>query len=1038
MNSHLRRIAGIWLLIVVVCIAAWQTAGAEEEETADNSIVIEKWLMLGPIAAPLPAFDGEGGSKNRAKDVLAEEHLAIATLKPVAGNAIKILGSENNTWVEIVRGSEGVSLEPDQKLPSVVFLGAYIEVPRWTQVEFKGQSTHAFELFVDASSIIKQTKNGKMDDSDDEKKGTAKLEKGKHLIVVKAVYVPGDTLTDWGIDIRVEPCKGFDDLPALSVISKRAMNIGDVLDSPAVRGIQVSPDGMYVSLAMSKRYAPEGKTESWREIRLIKDGSLVRTLTDMSSVSNWQWAPTGHRLSFVSTKDEVATLRVLDLDTGTTENIVEGVKDFSGYDWGPDGSFVAYSVTVEPEKDKTDVKRLVGIYDRRSGALNKTSLYIASVPRGFVRKMTTGEHGAYIYDIHPDGQSLLIGRNFEDLADRPYSRTEMYLLNIADQSTELLWMGGWLSSAAWSPDGKKILATGGPLAFGDIGRDVPEGTIPNSYDTQAYIFDPATGEAESITKDFDPSVAAVYWPGPGKYIYIAAGETEFVRLYRYDIKKKEYKRIDLDCDVIRRRGVADNKPVAVVSGSGASQPEKVFSVDLKSGKSRLFLDPTAERFDDVTLGRVEDWNFTTTGGDEIVGRIHYPPDFDSSKTWPCIVYYYGGTSPVNRSFGGRYPKNLWAAYGYVVYVLQPSGATGFGQEFSAKHVNDWGKIVAGEIIEGTEKFLDAHPFVDAKRVGCIGAAYGGFMTQLLITKTDMYSAAISHAGISSITSYWGEGNWGYAYNAVSAANSFPWNRPDIYVDQSPLFAADKIVTPLLLLHGSVDTNVPRGESEQMYTALKILGKEVEYLRVGGQNHFVIDYKKRVIWSNAIISWFDKWLKGESEWWDDTYPPVGKKKPVEMGMHRVELEKRGTVLFGEVSREEITAELDGWGAEYDGYRMDSGMVEGLKNGMEGVERVCVLGTWCGDSRREVPRLWRILDDIGFSSSDLTMYAVGSSGFTRDMPIPADVFDWSIDLKTWYDAKSVATIIVMRDGKEIGRIVEAPDGSLEKDLLAIVSK
>jgi hypothetical protein len=68
----------------------------------------------------------------------------------------------------------------------------------------------------------------------------------------------------------------------------------------------------------------------------------------------------------------------------------------------------------------------------------------------------------------------------------------------------------------------------------------------------------------------------------------------------------------------------------------------------------------------------------------------------------------------------------------------------------------------------------------------------------------------------------------------------------------------------------------------MYTALKLLGKEVEYLRVGGQNHFVIDYKKRVIWSNAILSWFDNWLKGEPEWWNDTYPPVDKKKPVETG------------------------------------------------------------------------------------------------------------------------------------------------------------
>ncbi len=1022
----------------MVCATMSQGAWADEEdEQSDKTTPIEQWLMLGPIVTPFPAFNGEGGTKMSAKDVLAGDHLNIRALEPAAGKSVAVFDAGDVAWQEVTRGEKGVSFAPNDKLPSVVYLAAYIKVPRWSKVEFKGLSTHPFEMFVDGTSLFKQTKNGKLDAADEAKKGTAKLEKGKHVIVVKAVHVPGDTLTDWGVDIRIEPSDAPDLAPALSGTPKRAMNINDVLDAPSVGAIQMSPDGMYVSLALSKRIPPEGGTESWREIRRVKDATLVQTLTDMSDASNWQWAPVGHRLSFVSTKDEMATLRVIDLDAGTTENIIEGVKDFSGYDWAPDGSFIAYSVNVEPKENKTGVKRLVGVYDRRRGAGDKSSLYIASVPRGFVRKMTAGEHGSYVYDIHPDGKSLLLGRNFEDLSDRPYSRTELYLLNIDDQSTELLWSGGWLGSVRWSPDGKKILATGGPSAFGKVGEDVPEGTIPNSYDTQAYIFDPETRKAEPITKDFDPAVVSAYWP-EDNYIYIAAEETEFVRFYRYDIKKKEYKKVDLDCDVIRRRGVAADKSVAVVSGSGASQPEKVFWVDLKNGKTRLFLDYTAERFDDVTLGLVEDWNFTTASGDEIVGRIHYPPDFDASKTWPCVVYYYGGTSPVNRSFGGRYPKNLWAANGYVVYVLQPSGATGFGQEFSARHVNDWGITTAGEIIEGTQKFLEAHPFVDPKRVGCIGASYGGFMTQLLVTKTDIYAAAISHAGISSISSYWGEGYWGYAYNSVSAANSFPWNRPDIYIDQSPLFAADKIVTPLLLLHGSVDTNVPRGESEQMYTALKLLGKEVEYLRVGGQNHFVIEYKKRIMWSNAILSWFDKWLKGEPEWWDDTYPPADKKKPEKMGMKRVELEKQGTVLLGEVTREDIVGSLDGWGAEYHGYRSESGATEALKAGMEGVEFVCVLGTWCDDSRQVVPRLWRIMDELSIPESKITMYAVGSSRFTRDMPIPPAVFDWSIDTKKWYDVKAVATIIVMREGKEIGRIVEAPAETLENDLLKIVGK
>ncbi|MGP8330662.1 MAG: alpha/beta hydrolase family protein, partial [Methanosarcinaceae archaeon] len=114
------------------------------------------------------------------------------------------------------------------------------------------------------------------------------------------------------------------------------------------------------------------------------------------------------------------------------------------------------------------------------------------------------------------------------------------------------------------------------------------------------------------------------------------------------------------------------------------------------------------------------------------------------------------------------------------------------------------------------------------------------------------------------------------YSAVATANSFPWNRRDIYVDQSPLFSADKIVTPLLLTHGAGDTNVPPGESEQMYIALKLLGKDVEYLKIDDQNHWVLDYKKRIRWTKSIIAWFDKWLKEQPEFWNDLYPKSNEK------------------------------------------------------------------------------------------------------------------------------------------------------------------
>ena len=204
-------------------------------------------------------------------------------------------------------------------------------------------------------------------------------------------------------------------------------------------------------------------------------------------------------------------------------------------------------------------------------------------------------------------------------------------------------------------------------------------------------------------------------------------------------------------------------------------------------------------------------------------------------------------------------------------IIQPSGATGFGQEFSARHVNAWGERTGDEIIEGSKKFCAEHNFVDSKKIGCIGASYGGFMSQYLQTKTDIFAAAISHAGISDITSYWGEGYWGYSYSALASANSYPWNARDMYTLQSPLFNADKINTPILFLHGTVDTNVPIGESIQMFTALKLLGKPTAFVQVVGQNHQIFDYKKRAEWNKTIYAWFAKWLKDQPEWWNAMYP-----------------------------------------------------------------------------------------------------------------------------------------------------------------------
>ena len=135
----------------------------------------------------------------------------------------------------------------------------------------------------------------------------------------------------------------------------------------------------------------------------------------------------------------------------------------------------------------------------------------------------------------------------------------------------------------------------------------------------------------------------------------------------------------------------------------------------------------------------------------------------------------------------------------------------------------------------------------------------------------MFAASISHAGISNLTSYWGYGWWGYGYKGIATRGNWPWNNRELYVGQSPVYSADKVTTPILLVHGDADTNVPVNESHQMYTALKLLNQDVELIEFLGDDHHINSREHRFRWWQTKLAYFDKYLKDEPEWWEELYP-----------------------------------------------------------------------------------------------------------------------------------------------------------------------
>lgn len=857
LGKYSRLKAAVWAILAIAMVAC---PAVGNDDVAP--LKVARWLTLGPIAAPLPALAGDDPDHQvGAGELLDLPPLDPRGLWPHAGQRVDVFGG-GLLWKDAAATDGQLTVPAPAEGSQWMVLASYLSAPAFVKGKLAIACSEPFTAWLDGEKL---TSRATPDSTAAEVGAEVKLTQDKHVLVVfvlsgKACAV-GATLNG------VTQAVSADTSPA------HPIRIKDYLDTVAISNLQLSAGGDLVALRYRRPEVPAEFSESWVEIRRAADGALLRTIRG-DHASSFQWASVGQRFSYVTGKGEKSTLWVDDIAGGPAREVLKDVEHFGGHRWLPGGRSIVYTLEEERGKDPEGFKRMRGLTDRWAGSRSVGSLYEVDLGSGLTRRLTAGRWSTDVQDVTADGSRLLFTRTHNDDAKFPFSEDELYELDLATLNAEKLLTVPRGVSATYGPGGRKVLLKAGPSAFGGVGLAVPDGVYPNDYDSQLFLLDRTSGDIAAITRDFAPAIGSVVWSARDGRICATATDTTAVGIYAFDPAKKMWTPLTTQVEAVGGLDLSLGGDRLAWYGEDAMAPERAYTLDLtrKGAKAVRVAAPADEALADVKLGKHETWDFTSSDGTRILGDVYYPPDYSAAanRKWPCIVNYYGGTSPVSREYGGRYPKNLWAAHGYIVYVLQPSGATGFGQEFSAHHVNDWGLTTAAEIIEGTQKFLDAHPSVDRSKVGCIGASYGGFMTQLLTTKTDLFAAAISHAGISALTSYWGEGWWGYIYSAVATAESYPWNRPDLYVEQSPLFHADRITTPLLLLHGGADTNVPVGESEQMYTALRILGKEVEFIKVDGQNHWIVNYPQRVVWMETIIAWYDKLLKGETGWWDELY------------------------------------------------------------------------------------------------------------------------------------------------------------------------
>ncbi len=742
--------------------------------------------------------------------------------------------------------ASGQKLQPQSAL-SLASLSFDVEATMYTKAKIAVAGLKTNKVYVD----------GKESDGD------LTLEPGSHHVEVRALLRGA---------ARPKVTVSTDNDAALTILepgAKRLYGIKDVLVCKRYWGLSLSPDGRYAISGCYDTHDGGKVVWSWT-LREVATGKVLRV--------------SDKNMKFYPGSDDLLTERVADngnrqlvrtsLTDGSETVVVSNLPKDDSWEITPDGKAIVLSHENKGPVEDKDVFQVVEPEDRQPGWRDRTSLSLFDIKTGVEQPLTFGFHDVSLLDISPDSKYVLFSTSRRRLTERPTTLFSYWRLDLTTLKAECLVKDdGFVASAKFSPDGKQIVVMGSPECLDGVGKNVPEGRIPNMYDYQLYTVDIATGKAKALTKEFNPSVNTYEWSKADGDIWFTAYDRDYCHLYKCDPASGSIAQVEEPEDMVNQIAVADHSHKLLWQGQGASNSDRLYCLDTATGKSTLLEDLNKDNLKDVVLGRCEPWSFVSSRGDTISCRYYLPPRFDSAKRYPVIVNYYGGCSPTSRDFESRYPHHVYAAAGYVVLVVNPSGAVGFGQEFASRHVNTAGKGVSEDIIEATQTFCRDHAFTDSTKVGCIGASYGGFMTQYLQTKTNIFACAISHAGISDHTSYWGEGYWGYSYSEVSMANSYPWTRKDLYVDQSPLFNAEKIHTPLLFLHGNADHNVPIGESIQMFTALKLLGRPTAFVVVDGQDHHIFDYGKRIKWHNTIMAWFQRYLKGDDSWWKAIYKPV---------------------------------------------------------------------------------------------------------------------------------------------------------------------
>jgi dipeptidyl aminopeptidase/acylaminoacyl peptidase len=607
------------------------------------------------------------------------------------------------------------------------------------------------------------------------------------------------------------------------------------------REVALSPDDSMAAWIETAPSRTEGEPASLSVyIKELHDaGASTKRIGDFAiRVQGLRWSQDG-RLAFLSDTESHGQMQLYVVEK-PGHGKPRKMGNFQGYvgdpHWSPDGK----SIAVLLIEGLTRVPGPTEATSPESGVIASKALEqrlaIVNVVNGAVRTISPADMYVYEFDWSPDSKELAYFAAPGEGDDNWYI-AKLYTINAESGAVrQLLNPSMQVAHVRWSPDGKTIAFIGGLMS--------DEGVVGG----EIYALPAEGGEPRDLTPNRKSSPNWLQWSPSSKQILFGENIAGDSAISTLDIASGSTETL--------WRG-AESGPFSGDAGTSAvirsswSQPPEVWAGTTGKWQQITHSNDSQHR----AWGDVKSITWKS-GGFDVQGWLMFPQPYDPSKRYPMLVDVHGGPASVVRSSWPRpeLPLQLFSGQGYFVFMPNPRGSYGQGEQFTRANVKDFGHGDLDDILAGVDAVEKSYP-VDDQRIGIGGWSYGGFMTMWAVTQTHRFRAAFAGAGIANWQSYYGENGidqWMIPYFGASV-----YDDPAAYAKSSPIDFIKNVRTPTLVIVGDRDAECPPPQSYEFWHALKTLGVKTEFVLYPGEGHGFHNPQHIRDRFERVVQWFSE-------------------------------------------------------------------------------------------------------------------------------------------------------------------------------------